>query len=136
MSPNGATKARGDDDRRGQDRLPTSLTVEILGRQTEHETYHGELLNLSHGGFGLRLERRVELQVRWASETRSSRTVDVMFRLPEEAARAPIEARCRVVWSNGLGEDRSYVGLEVVEFLGNGQRALEDFLADKPRSAP
>ncbi len=133
MSPKGATEARGDDDRREQDRLTTSLTVEILGRQTEHETYRGELLNLSHGGFGLRLERRVELQVRWASEIRSSRTVDVLFRLPEGAARVPIEARCRVVWSNGLGEDRSYVGLEVVEFLGNGKKALEDFLTANER---
>ena len=133
MSPKGATEARGDDDRRQQGRLTTSLTVEILGRQTEHETYRGELLNLSHGGFGLRLERRVELQVRWASEIRSSRTVDVLFRLPEGAARVPIEARCRVVWSNGLGEDRSYVGLEVVEFLGNGKKALEDFLTANER---
>ncbi len=129
MSPTGATQASRDEDRRGQDRRPTSLTVEILGRQNDHETYSGELLNLSHGGLGLRLDRRVELRVRWASETRSSRTVDVLFRLPPAVARMPIEARCRVVWSNGLGEDRSYVGLEVVEFLGNGRKALEDFLA-------
>ena len=132
MSPTRATEARNDDDRREQDRRPTSLTVEILGRQNDHETYHGELLNLSHGGLGLRLERRVELRVRWASETRSTRTVDVLFRLPPEIARMPVEARCRVVWSNGLGEDRSYVGLEVVEFLGNGKKALEDFLAGNP----
>ncbi len=133
MSPTRATEARNDEDRREQDRRPTSLTVEILGRQNDHETYHGELLNLSHGGLGLRLERRVELRVRWASETRSSRTVDVLFRLPPEITRMPVEARCRVVWSNGLGEDRSYVGLEVVEFLGNGRKALEDFLAASPR---
>ena len=132
MRPTAATEERRDDDRRGQDRRTTSLTVEILGRQNDHETYHGELLNLSHGGLGLRLERRVELRVRWASETRSTRTVDVLFRLPPEVARTPIEARCRVVWSNGLGEDRSYVGLEVVEFLGNGRKALEDFLAANP----
>ena len=114
---------------RGGDRVPTSLAVEIRGARDIRERFSGELLNLSHGGFGLRLERRVELLVRWVHETSSTRTVDVSFRLPYRGLLALVEARCRVVWSTVIGEDHSHMGLEVVEFLGSGEKALEEFLA-------
>ena len=33
------------------------------------------------------------------------------------------------VWSKVVGEEQSHMGLEVVEFLGSGKKALEEFLA-------
>ena len=114
---------------RAVSRVPTSFAVEIRGSRDTREQLSGELLNLSHGGLGLRLERRVELLVRWVNETSSTRTVDVTFRLPHRGILAVVEARCRVVWSKVIGEEQSHMGMEVVEFLGSGQKALEDFLA-------
>ncbi len=122
------TEAR-DGEGRAVGRVLTSFAVEIRGSRETRDQFSGELLNLSHGGLGLRLERRVELLVRWVHETSSTRTVDVSFRLPHGGMFAVVEARCRVVWSKVIGEEQSHMGLEVVEFLGTGKKALEEFLA-------
>ncbi len=122
------TEAR-DGEGRAVGRVLTSFAVEIRGSRETRDQFSGELLNLSHGGLGLRLERRVELLVRWVHETSSTRTVDVSFRLPHGGILAVVEARCRVVWSKVIGEEQSHMGLEVVEFLGSGKKALEEFLA-------
>ena len=122
------TEAR-DGEGRAVGRVLTSFAVEIRGSRETRDQFSGELLNLSHGGLGLRLERRVELLVRWVHETSSTRTVDVSFRLPHGGLLAVVEARCRVVWSKVIGEEQSHMGLEVVEFLGSGKKALEEFLA-------
>ncbi len=129
MSTHDATEARLYEDRRKEERLPTSLTIEIRRQRRDREAFSGEVLDLSRGGLGLRLDRRAELQVRWACQASSSKEVDVLLQLPSETASVPVEARCRVVWSRDAGQDRSCMGLEVIEFLGNGRKAMEDFLA-------
>ncbi|MDJ0862449.1 MAG: PilZ domain-containing protein [Gammaproteobacteria bacterium] len=129
MSTRDATRAQLYEDRRKDERLPTSLTVEIRRQRRDREAYDGEVLDLSRGGLGLRLDRRAELQVRWACQASSSKELDVLVQLPGEAGSVPVEARCRVVWSRDAGDDRSCMGLEVIEFLGTGQETLEAFLA-------
>ncbi len=129
MSTHDATRAHVYEDRRKDERLPTSLTVEIRRQRRDRQAFCGEVLDLSRGGLGLRLERRAELQVRWACQASSSKELDVLVRLPHESALVPVEARCRVVWSRDAGGGRSCMGLEVIEFLGNGQQTIEDFLA-------
>ena len=115
--------------RRKDDRVSTDLTVEIRRQRRDRAVFLGEVLNLSRGGLGLRLDRGTELQVRWACQTSTSKEVEVLFRLPCNGALIPVEARCRVVWSKDAGQERSRMGLEVIEFLGNGKKALEEFLA-------
>ena len=128
MSTRNATQARPYEDRRKEERLPTSLTVEIRRQRRDRDAFSGEVLDLSRGGLGLRLGRRAELQVRWACQASSSKELDVLLHLPWETTQVLVEARCRVVWSRDAGQDRSCMGLEVIEFLGNGQKAIEDFL--------
>ena len=120
-------------DRRRQGRLRTGLTVEIFGPREDGMTFSGTLLNLSHAGLGLRLERRLEQLVLWASETQDTRTVQVRFGLPVAGTLAVVEARCRVVWSKHFTETRSCLGLEVEEFLADGQQDLEQYLTARIR---
>ncbi len=129
MKAVGVTESRFPEERREQERVHTGLTVEILGPREDGVTFSGTLLNLSHAGLGLRLDRRAELLVLWAGETKSKHTVDIRFGLPSGSSLVPVEARCRVAWSKDVGEGRSCMGLEVMEFRGNGERELEAFLA-------
>ncbi len=127
------TEARPYEDRRQHRRVLTALIVEIRGQRRGHEVFQGEVLNLSRGGLGLRLNRRTELQVRWACQTSSSKEVEVLFRLPCDETLVPVEARCRLIWSTGVGQERSLMGLEVIEFLGDGQKTVEHFVAAQSR---
>ena len=129
MSTHDATQASLYEERRKNERLPASLTVEIRRQRRDQEAFSGELLDLSRGGLGLRLDRRAELQVRWACQASSSKELDVLLQLPCKTELVAVEARCRVVWSRDAGQERSCMGLEVIEFLGNGQQVIEDFLA-------
>ncbi len=130
MSTHDATEARLFEDRRKEDRLPTSLTVEIRRQRRDREAFSGEVLDVSRGGLGLSLDRRTELQVRWSCQASSSKEVDVLLHVPNETSSVPVEARCRIVWSRDSGKDRSCMGLEVIEFLGNGRKVMESFLAE------
>ena len=129
MSTHDATQACLSKDRRKDERLPTSLTVEIRRQRRDREAFSGEVLDLSLGGLGLQLDRRAELQVRWACQASSSKELDVLLQLPCKTELVPVEARCRVVWTRDAGQERSCMGLEVVEFLGDGQQIIEAFLA-------
>ena len=120
---------RPDGERRVEDRVVTGFTVEIRGPREDGETFSGTVLNLSHAGLALRLDRRMELHVPWAGETESTRGVDVRFGLPLRSTLVPVEARCRVAWSKDVGDGRSCLGLEVLEFHGNSRQELEQFLA-------
>ena len=114
---------------RQQDRAKTSLTLEILAPHEDGVTFSAALLNLCHAGLGLRLDRRVELMVLWAGQTGSSHAIDVRFGLPVGDSLVPVEARCRVVWSKNVEEGRSCMGLDVLEFKGNGQATVDQYLA-------
>ncbi len=129
MSTHDTTEARLFEDRRKEERLPTSLTVEIRRQRRDREAFSGEVLDVSRGGLGLGLDRRTELQVRWACQASASKEIDILLQLPTETTSVPVEARCRIVWSRDAGMDRSCMGLEVIEFLGNGRKVMEDFLA-------
>ena len=129
MTALSVTENRPLEERREQDRVHTGLTVEILGPREDGVTFSGALLNVSHAGLGLRVDRRVELLVLWAGETTSTRTVDIRFGLPSKNSLVLVEARCRVVWSRDTGEGRSCMGLEVLEFHGDGEREVRKFLA-------
>ncbi len=129
MSNFDTSEARLFEGRRRQDRVSTDMTIEIRRQRRDLAVFLGEVLNLSRGGLGLRLDRGTELQVRWACQTSSSKEVEVLFRLPCNETLVAVEARCRVVWSKDAGQERSRMGLEVIEFLGNGQKTVEEFLA-------
>jgi len=118
-------------ERRTRDRVDTDLTVEVLNPYHDGETYAGELLNLSRGGLGLRLDQRMQLRVLWAGQTNPGHTVAVRFRVPIGASVGTIEALCEVVWSKLAGSGRGSMGLQVVEFRADGERMLDDYLASR-----
>jgi len=115
--------------RREQDRVDTNLTVEVLNPHDDGETYTGELLNLSRGGLGLRLDQRMQLRVLWAGQTSPGHTVSVRFRLPVGASVMTVEALCEVVWSKMVSNGQGSMGLQVVEFRADAERILEDYFA-------
>lgn len=116
-------------ERRGQDRVDTDLTVEVLNPHDDGDTYTGELLNLSRGGLGLRLDQRMQLRIMWAGQTSPAHTVAVRFRLPVGTSVTTIEALCEVVWSKVASDSRGSMGLRVVEFRADGEQVLEDYFA-------
>ena len=129
MKPVDARQSAPTEGLRQQDRVRTRLTLEILAPHEDGVTLSAALLNLCHAGLGLRLDRRVELMVLWSGQTGTNHTIDVRFGLPLGDSLVAVEARCRVAWSKDVEDGRSCMGLDVIQFEGNGQEIVDKYLS-------
>ena len=113
-------------------RLAEHLDVDIKNINGKH--IHAQTLNISLGGFAIQCDTEVRNQLTPQGDiVKEGRPVevevDVNLQLHNQTGdKNIIHARCRVIYSRRIAQDKCQIGMCFIELLGDGQSRLSIFI--------
>lgn len=114
-------------EKRTDQRYSLRLDRRVLIRQSDGSTIGARASDISRGGIGVLCEYAAD----------RGKEFWIAFLLPLQGVPQQVKVKCRVIFCNFSGAQNAFrIGMQFVEFAGDGERIVKDYLAHRLASAP